>query len=146
VVHFDRIFQLNKEKVDLKKGQNITIKYPSKSKKDDMKLFDGVEVDENIKWVESPIVENPKWVEVIEDAVVEQEIFTMVEKMPDYSGGQQELFRYLEKNVRYPSVAKENGISGTVFINFIVNAEGMISDIKVLRGIPIFRCRSCESG
>ncbi|MBE7441087.1 MAG: energy transducer TonB [Flavobacteriales bacterium] len=72
---------------------------------------------------------------VVEE-VVEEEIFTIVETMPEFPGGGQEaLFKFLQKEMKYPQVAKENGIQGTVFVNFVVGQDGKIRDVKVLRGV-----------
>ena len=68
--------------------------------------------------------------------VVEEEIFTIVETMPEFPGGGQEaLFKFLQSEMKYPQVAKENGIQGTVFVNFVVGQDGKIRDVKVLRGV-----------
>lgn len=72
----------------------------------------------------------------VKEEVVEEEIFTIVESMPEFPGGGQEaLFKYLQKEMKYPQVAKENGIQGTVFVNFVVGKDGKIRDVKVLRGV-----------
>ena len=73
--------------------------------------------------------------EVVEE-VVEEEIFTIVESMPEFpGGGQTALFKYLQKTMKYPQIAKENGIQGTVFVNFVVGKNGKIRDVKILRGV-----------
>jgi protein TonB len=69
--------------------------------------------------------------------VVEQpeQVFTIVEQMPSFPGGDAELPKYMQKNVKYPPFARENGISGIVYVQFIVGKDGSINDAKVLRGI-----------
>ena len=70
--------------------------------------------------------------------VVEEEkpqIFTYVEQMPDFPGGQAELMKFLSKNLRYPPAARENGIEGRVVLQFVVDESGKISDLQVLRDI-----------
>jgi protein TonB len=62
-------------------------------------------------------------------------IFTIVEQMPTFPGGEAELVKYLQKNINYPAMERENNIVGTVFLTFVVDPEGKISDIKVLRGV-----------
>jgi protein TonB len=62
-------------------------------------------------------------------------IFTYVEQMPEFPGGQTELMKYLSKNLRYPPAARENGIEGRVVLQFVVDESGTISDIQVLRDI-----------
>jgi protein TonB len=64
-----------------------------------------------------------------------QQIFTIVEQMPEFPGGEEKLFEYLGKNIKYPSMARENGITGTVYVTFVVEGNGEISDVKKLRGI-----------
>jgi TonB family protein len=61
--------------------------------------------------------------------------FTVVETMPSYPGGMGELMKFLANNIKYPLQAKSNGIQGRVFINFTVEADGSISNVRVLRGI-----------
>lgn len=60
-------------------------------------------------------------------------IYEKVDKVPEFPGGQQALFKYLSENIKYPLVAKENGIQGRVICEFVVNADGSISDVKVVR-------------
>ena len=72
---------------------------------------------------------------VVEEEVAEEEIFQIVEEMPSYPGGMQSLYEYLSENIRYPVVAMESGIQGRVYVTFVVEKDGSISDVKVLRGI-----------
>lgn len=58
-----------------------------------------------------------------------------VEISPQFPGGEDKLFQYLRKSIHYPNLAKENGISGTVHVTFMVNEDGFISDVKIMRGI-----------
>ena len=64
-----------------------------------------------------------------------EEVFVVVEVMPTFPGGEEALFDFLTSSLIYPSVARENGIEGVVVIQFIVEKDGSISDIKVLRPI-----------
>ena len=65
-----------------------------------------------------------------------QQIFTVVEEMPDFTdGGLQGLLKFLAKNIKYPVIAQENGIQGRVVCAFVVNKDGSIVDIEVLRGV-----------
>ncbi len=61
--------------------------------------------------------------------------FIVVEQMPEFPGGEKALLKWLGKNVKYPPLAAENGVSGRVVVAFIVDAEGNISQIKLLGGI-----------
>jgi len=71
------------------------------------------------------------------EAPVEEEeeevVFVVVEKMPEFPGGQQALFKYLSENVKYPVIAQENGIQGRVICQFVVNRDGSIVDVEVVR-------------
>ncbi len=70
-----------------------------------------------------------------EEEVEEEQIFTIVEDMPAFPGGEPELFKYLGKAIKYPQMAQDAGISGVVYVTFVVGKDGKISDAKVLRGI-----------
>ncbi len=70
-----------------------------------------------------------------EEEIVEQEIFTIVESMPDFPGGQQAMLEYIARNIKYPPLARESGIQGRVFVNFVVEPDGSVSNVKVIRGI-----------
>jgi len=66
---------------------------------------------------------------------VAEEIFTFVEEYPEFPGGEKALYEYIKNNIRYPEVARTSGITGTVYVQFVVEKDGSISDVKVLRGI-----------
>ena len=60
-------------------------------------------------------------------------VFIVVESMPEFPGGQPALFQYLSENVKYPVLAQENGIQGRVICQFVVNRDGSISNVEVVR-------------
>jgi protein TonB len=62
-------------------------------------------------------------------------VFLVVEEMPQFPGGDASLFKYLHDNIKYPPIARENGIQGKVYVTFVVNETGKITDAKVIRGI-----------
>lgn len=64
-----------------------------------------------------------------------EKVFDMVEQMPAFPGGMQELMVYLGKNIKYPTIAQENGTQGRVIIQFVVERDGTISDVRVARGV-----------
>lgn len=64
-----------------------------------------------------------------------EDVFTIVESMPEFPGGQKGLFDYLRNNLKYPMKAKNNGIQGTVFVNFVIGSNGLVRDVKVIRGV-----------
>ena len=98
---------------------------------DDEEIEDDIELDTEID--EDTEIEI---VEVEEEEVIEEpEIFTIVEDMPEFPGGEAKLYEYLGKNTKFPPMAKDAGIQGIVFVTFVVKEDGSISDVRVLRGI-----------
>lgn len=99
---------------------------------------DDVEVDEDID-IDVDADDETVFEEYIapeeDEEILETEIFTVVESMPEFPGGMGELMKFLAQNIKYPPLAKESGIQGRVFINFVVEPTGLISNVKVLRGI-----------
>ena len=55
--------------------------------------------------------------------------------MPEFPGGQSALMKYLSENIRYPVIAQENGIEGRVICSFVVERDGSITDVQVVRGV-----------
>jgi periplasmic protein TonB len=73
----------------------------------------------------APVLEEPK----------EEAPFTYVEQMPTFPDGEAALMKYLSQNIKYPAIARENGISGSVIVQFVVSKDGNIKNAKVMRGI-----------
>jgi TonB family protein len=74
--------------------------------------------------------------DLIEDKNLDQEgTYIEVEVMPFYPGGETAMFDYLKNKLEYPEAAKEEKIEGRVYVSFIVDKEGNIKDVKVLRGL-----------
>lgn len=70
-----------------------------------------------------------------EEEVKEEEIFTVVENEPEFPGGMEALYKYLAQNIKYPQLARENGITGKVYVTFVVEKDGTIANPKILRDI-----------
>lgn len=79
-----------------------------------------------IKYV-APVVE--------EEEPEEAEIFMVVEEMPEFPGGMAECLKFLGKNIKYPTIAQENGVQGRVIVQFVVNQDGSIVDPVVVRSV-----------
>ncbi len=60
----------------------------------------------------------------------------IAEQMPEFPGGQEAMMKYMSANIKYPEDMAEAGVGGKVFIEFVVRADGSITDVRVLRGIP----------
>ncbi len=73
--------------------------------------------------------------DTIEKVAEDVEIFGMVEEMPSFPGGEVKLVEYIAKNLNYPQEAIEKGIEGRVFVGFIIDVDGSVTDVKLLRGI-----------
>ena len=69
------------------------------------------------------------------------EAFTVIEQMPKPANGRREYYRYLGSNMQYPTEAKEAGIEGRVFVEFIIDKDGSLIDLKVLKGID----KACDN-
>jgi protein TonB len=102
---------------------------------------DDVTVDDNID-IDVEANENTEVQEYIapvksdeEESAEEAQIFMVVESMPEYPGGEASLYTFLAENIKYPQMAKESGIQGRVFVTFVVERDGRVTDVRVLRGI-----------
>ena len=65
----------------------------------------------------------------------EDSLYEVVDIQPQYKEGQNELYKFLAQNVKYPEIARKNGIEGTVYIGFIVEKDGTLTNFRVIRGI-----------
>jgi TonB family protein len=103
----------------LKADQSLDIEMPTKDKKEDMQLFNGV-MNENgtLDWK-------------IQETASE----ILVEKMAEFPGGEEELYKYIMKNVNYPDDAIERNIEGRVYVEFVVSSNGSIQNIRVAKGV-----------
>jgi protein TonB len=100
---------------------------------------DDVEVDMDIEIdaEADEATEIDEYVPVVmeEEESGETEIFTVVEESPSFPGGDAARIRFLQENIRYPQMARESGIQGTVYVTFVVEKNGAVTDVRVLRGI-----------
>ena len=76
-----------------------------------------------------------KQADAIEEPEAKKEIFIIAEEMPSYPGGDVERQKFLAGAIKYPQHALETGIQGTVYVQFVVDSKGNITDAKVMRGI-----------
>lgn len=99
---------------------------------------DNVDIKQEIEIKEFDEVQNTQIAEVkIEDDEEEEEqkIFTVVENDPEFPGGMEALYKYLGENIKYPQLARDNGITGKVYVTFVVERDGSIANPKILRDI-----------
>ena len=101
-----------------------------------------VEDEEEIEnEIEIEDTESDEDLEIEEEEEVTDEVFVIVEDMPRFQGcaddqcTQMEIMKYIAKNTKYPPIAKENNITGRVFVSFVVDKTGRVTQVKVLRGV-----------
>lgn len=99
---------------------------------------DDVEIDDELDIADVEADQDTE-VEIVqmqeEEEVEEEEVFYIVENMPEFPGGDVALRTYIAQNVKYPEIAKENGLSGKVFVQFVINQKGEVQDVKIARGV-----------
>ncbi len=91
-----------------------------------------VTFDKGTDDVAAPVATAEKQAEITEET---EKPFIIVEQMPQFPGGEREMMKFIKSNLRYPTTAIEMGISGTVTVSFVVDRDGKITRIKVIRGI-----------
>ncbi|MEA2042622.1 MAG: energy transducer TonB [Bacteroidota bacterium] len=74
-------------------------------------------------------------VNIEENEEEDTQVFVVVEKMPEFKGGQLALRKYIAENMEYPVVAQENDIQGTVYIRFVVKKNGKVGEVQLQRGV-----------
>lgn len=120
-----------KEKIEPSKPKNSTAS---------IKVSKKIEIVDNAVKIEDkqefPAVVEIKPVDFTDEPFpAEWDIFTPVEQMPQFPGGELELMKFLKKNVKYPKMSKELGITGMVFVEFIVDVDGTMNNIKIAKGV-----------
>ncbi len=100
---------------------------------DDVEIEDDIEIDADVDM--DTEIEEFVPVEMEEEEIDEEEIFQIVETRPSFPGGEKARQKFLANNIEYPTMARESGIQGKVFLTFVVEKDGSITDVKVLRGI-----------
>ncbi len=101
---------------------------------DEVEIEEKIEVNFDVDVKEETVI---KEVVIADAPVVEKadEIFDVVENAPNPPGGMEGWNKYLSNNLKYPTQARRMGIEGTVYVVFVVNTDGSIQDVEILRGI-----------
>jgi protein TonB len=89
---------------------------------------------ENVEGTGEVIFDEPV-AEVAKEESDEDVVFMVVEQPAEFPGGMEAMMKFLQKNMKYPAVARRMGIEGSVFVSFVVDREGKISDLNVIKGI-----------
>ena len=93
---------------------------------------DEVEIEEELE-IEDTESDEDIAIEIEEES--DDDFFMVVENMPEFPGGDLGLMKYIQKNVKYPPIAKEYNITGKVYVSFIVDKSGSVTNVKVVRGV-----------
>ncbi len=102
---------------------------------DEVEIEDELEI-ENTEVTDDMIIDVAPVIQTTEE--VEEDdahVFMIVEEMPEFPGGDRALMQFISKSIKYPVIAQENGIQGRVHVNFVVNADGSVSDPRVTRPV-----------
>ena len=95
-------------------------------------------VEDKVEIVDEAKIETTESDEKVEIEIEEEsdeEFFMVVENMPEFPGGDAGLMKYIQNNVKYPPIAKEYNITGKVYVSFIVDKSGSVTDVKIVRGV-----------
>jgi protein TonB len=101
---------------------------------DEEEIEEEIEIDLDVEITEDTQIEEMVFEEAPEEEATD-EIFMVVEDQPTPSGGMQAFYKYVGKNLKYPSQARRMGIEGKVFVQFVVDKDGSLSDVKAIKGI-----------
>ncbi len=93
---------------------------------------DEVEIEEELE-IEDTESDEDMIIEIEEED--DDEFFMVVENMPEFPGGDLGLMKYIQRNVKYPPIAKEYNITGKVYVSFIVDKSGAVTNVKIVRGV-----------
>jgi protein TonB len=93
---------------------------------------DEVEIENEVE-IEDTETDEDEIIEIEEED--DEEFFMVVENMPEFPGGDLGLMKFIQKNVRYPAIAKEYNITGKVYVSFIVDRQGSVTNVKIVRGV-----------
>jgi protein TonB len=133
-IYITPITSIDLPKVPTPRAQQLPIKSNSVMLSDLDEIDNQVHADEIpiFEFDPTPIASSP----IIEESVKEVDtVFFAVEKQPEPANGFPSFYQYLSKNLKYPKQAKKIGTEGKVIIEFIVNKNGELSDLKIISGI-----------
>jgi periplasmic protein TonB len=99
--------------------------------------MEDIQINLDIEMTEEQVIEQRIFedMEFEEEEEVVDEIFTIVENQPEPYGGMRAFYEYIAKNLTYPASARRNNIEGRVYIEFVVEKDGSLTDVKILKGI-----------
>lgn len=101
---------------------------------DEEEIEEEIEIDLDVEITEDTQIEEMVFEEAPEEEATD-EIFMVVEDQPTPQGGMQAFYEYVGKNLEYPAQARRMGVEGKVFVQFVVNTDGSLTDVKAIKGI-----------
>ncbi len=102
---------------------------------DDVEIEDELQIDDTEADDETMIDVKPVIVAAEEEEEEDTQVFFIVEDMPEFPGGDLALRKYIANAIKYPVIAQENGIQGKVYVTFVVDKDGSVSDARIARGV-----------
>jgi len=133
--NFDDLIEVPQTKQEVKPPQQIQA--PKIVEVSDEEIIEDIEVNLDIEMTEDTKIEQVVF-DQTEEAMPEEkadEIFTIVEERPSPTGGLKAFYDFVSKNMEYPARARRMGIEGRVFVQFVVEKDGSLTDIQVVKGI-----------
>ncbi len=100
-----------------------------KTKIDDELQIEDTEADDKTVIDVAPVIQQEK------EKEEENQVFFIVEDMPEFPGGELALRKFIANAIKYPVIAQENGIQGKVYVNFVVDKDGSVTNAKIARGV-----------
>lgn len=122
------------EQVVNKDGKQVTVQQPIPMPEGVSDYAVGHDVAEMVMSKVAAVGVNRQTI-VMEEEEIEEEVFVVVEEDPEFPGGMKAMYAFIEKNLVYPEAAKAAGIAGKVYVSFIVEKDGSITNVKILRDI-----------
>ncbi len=101
---------------------------------DEEEIEEEIEVELDVEVTEETVIEDIVFEEAPEEEVVE-EVFTIVEDQPEFPGGMAAFYKYVGDNMDYPSQARRMGIEGRVYVQFVVDKDGTVTEVTAVKGI-----------
>jgi protein TonB len=89
----------------------------------------------DVKGVDNGKIDIADVKQAVTQTVEEEKVYQVIEQMPQFPGGEQELLNYINKNIKYPVIAQENGIQGKVILRFVVSKTGAVDRVEVVRSL-----------
>ena len=135
---FDQIFEIPPTQQPPPPPPQQKVQYLNIVEVVDDEVIEEVEIELDIEITEDMVIEDVQYQATVAEEPEEEvaeEIFTIVEEWPTFPGGDAAFYAYLKENLNYPTLAKRNGIQGIVFVRFVVEKDGSITQAQAIRGI-----------